>query len=168
MAPAGRGRSPGSRWEGSARSATPRAIPACSERRLRSRALLHPLGDADFLLGLFSAFTPDPKAIRGDPESDRDVWARHDPTELAARLRGTPLFVSSGNGRPGPLDSSGASGDRIEPTVLRESRAFVTRLHELGIPVRADFHGAGIHDWPYWERELRRALPMLLAGLDAR
>jgi len=46
--------------------------------------------------------------------------------------------------------------------VLRESRAFVARLHELRIPVRADFYGAGIHDWPYWQRELRRALPLLL------
>ena len=130
--------------------------------------LLHPLGDADFLLGLFSAFTPDPKAIWGDPESDREVWARHDPTELAARLRGTPLFVSSGDGRPGPFEASGASADRIEPTVLRESHAFVTRLHDLGIPVRTDFYGAGTHDWPYWERELRRSLPLLLAGLDER
>ena len=124
--------------------------------------LLHPLGDADFLLGLFSAFTPDPRAIWGDPRRDREVWARHDPTELAPRLRGTPLFVSSGNGRPGPFEPSGASDDRIEPTVLRETRAFVARLRELRIPVRADFYGAGIHDWPYWERELRRALPLLL------
>jgi diacylglycerol O-acyltransferase/trehalose O-mycolyltransferase len=128
--------------------------------------LLHPMGDVDFLLGLFSAFTPDPKAIWGDPRSDRGVWARHDPTELAPRLHGTPLFVSSGNGRPGPFEAPGEPGDRIEPTVLRESRAFVARLHELGIPVRADFYGAGNHDWPYWERELRRALPMLLAKLD--
>ena len=130
--------------------------------------LLHPLADVDFLLGLFSAYSRDPRAIWGDPQRDRDVWARHDPTELAARLRGTPLFVSSGEGRPGPFDSSDAVRDSIEPTVPRESRAFASRLDELGIPVRADFYGAGAHDWPYWERELERALPMLLARLDAR
>lgn len=52
--------------------------------------------------------------------------------------------------------------DWIEATVLRESRAFVRRARELGIPVRTRFYGAGRHAWPYWERELRRALPILL------
>ena len=124
--------------------------------------VLHPLADVDFLFGLFSAFTPDPTAIWGDPARDRDTWARHDPTELASRLRGTRLFVSAGDGRPGPFDDSALATDRIEPTVLRESRAFVARLRDLGIPVETDFYGHGSHDWPYWERELERALPTLL------
>jgi diacylglycerol O-acyltransferase / trehalose O-mycolyltransferase len=124
--------------------------------------VLHPLQDADFLLGLFSSFTPDPRAIWGDPVRDRDIWARHDPTELTDRLRGVPLFVSAGNGHPGPLETSAPGDDAIEPTVLRESRAFVRRLRGLHIPVRVDFYGPGTHTWPYWERELERALPMLL------
>jgi diacylglycerol O-acyltransferase/trehalose O-mycolyltransferase len=124
--------------------------------------LLHPERDARFLLGLFADYTPDPLAIWGDPERDRASWARHDPTALAARLRGTRLFVSSGDGRPGPLEPSAKRDTTIEPTVLRESRAFVGRLKHEGIPVRADFYGAGSHDWPYWQRELRRALPILL------
>ena len=124
--------------------------------------VLHPLADTDFWLGLFAQFTPDPLAIWGDPGKQRDVWAAHDPTRLAARLRGTALFVSSGDGRPGPLDPPGAGRDPVEPTVLSESRAFVQSLRRLAIPVRADFYGAGRHDWPYWERELQRALPLLL------
>lgn len=128
--------------------------------------LLNPLADSDFLLDLFSGFTPDPTAIWGDPERDREIWARHDPTELAGRLSGTPLFVAAGNGRAGTLDASGQRVDDIERTVLRESRAFVRRSRELGIRVQADFYGAGIHAWPYWERELERALPMLLGSLD--
>ena len=128
--------------------------------------LLHPLADAGSLMGLFRSFTPDPRAIWGDPVRDREVWARHDPTELAARLRGTTLFVSSGDGRPGPFERPGAGRDTIEPTVLRESRAFVTRLRQLGIPVHTDFYGPGGHRWPYWERELARALPLLLAALN--
>jgi diacylglycerol O-acyltransferase / trehalose O-mycolyltransferase len=28
-----------------------------------------------------------------------------------------------------------------------------------------DFYGPGAHNWPYWERELRRALPVLLGAL---
>jgi diacylglycerol O-acyltransferase/trehalose O-mycolyltransferase len=124
--------------------------------------ILHPLQDPDFLLGLFAAFTPDPRAIWGDPTRQHEIWARHDPTELAARLRGTALFVSAGDGRPGPFESAGAARDRTEPVMLRESRAFVRRLQQLQIPVHADFYGAGVHDWPYWERELGRALGVLL------
>ena len=130
--------------------------------------LLHPLQHADFLLGLFSAYTPDPRAIWGDPTSDDAIWARHDPTELAGRLNRIRLFVSSGNGRPGPLDRSAQGTDRIESTVLRESRAFVSRLHELHIPVQADFYGPGTHTWPYWQRELERALPTLLQALNPK
>jgi S-formylglutathione hydrolase FrmB len=123
--------------------------------------LVHPLADAGFLLGLFSGYTDDASAIWGDPDADRDVWAAHDPTELAARLRGTRLFVSAGDGRPGPLDAAGAGRDRIEPVVEGESRAFAARLRARGIPVATDFYGRGTHTWPYWERELRRALPVL-------
>jgi S-formylglutathione hydrolase FrmB len=128
--------------------------------------LLHPLQDDALLLALFSRFTPDPRAIWGDPSGDRAIWARHDPTELAGRLRGLPLFVSAGNGRPGPLDAPARGNDWIEPTVLRESRAFVSRLERLDIPVRTDFYGAGTHAWPYWQRELERALPTLLRALS--
>jgi diacylglycerol O-acyltransferase / trehalose O-mycolyltransferase / mycolyltransferase Ag85 len=28
-----------------------------------------------------------------------------------------------------------------------------------------DFYGPGTHDWPYWQRELRRALPSLLNAM---
>jgi diacylglycerol O-acyltransferase / trehalose O-mycolyltransferase len=49
--------------------------------------------------------------------------------------------------------------------VMGESRAFVARLRRLGIPVRPDFYGPGTHDWPYWERELERALPLLRRAL---
>jgi diacylglycerol O-acyltransferase/trehalose O-mycolyltransferase len=135
-------------------------------RRFRAAAsfsgVLHPLRDTGVLLGLFGAFTPDPRAIWGEPESDRDIWARHDPTELAQELRGLRLFVSSGDGRPGRFDAPGQRSDPIERTVFGESRAFAARLRALGIRARADFYGAGQHRWRYWERELVRALPLLV------
>jgi S-formylglutathione hydrolase FrmB len=127
--------------------------------------LLHPLGDAGWIVGLLSANTPDPDAVWGDPREDRATWAAHDPAELAARLRGTALFVAAGDGRPGPLDPAGARRDLIEPVVEGESRAFVARARAAGVPVRSDFYGPGTHRWPYWQRELHRALPLLLAGL---
>jgi diacylglycerol O-acyltransferase/trehalose O-mycolyltransferase len=127
--------------------------------------LLHPLQDAALLLGLISAYTPNPRAIWGDPDADWAIWARHDPTELAERLPGIPFFVSAGDGRPGPLDDAAGRRDMIEATVLGESRAFVKRLGQLNIPVHSDFYGPGTHTWPYWQRELRRALPILLEDL---
>jgi S-formylglutathione hydrolase FrmB len=125
--------------------------------------LLHPQADTELMEGLFAQHTPDPDAIWGDPQQDEATWAQHDPTALAPRLKGTRLFVSSGNGRPGPLDRDAERDTLIEPTVLRESQAFARRLQRARIPVRTDFYGPGNHDWPYWERELRRALPTLTA-----
>jgi diacylglycerol O-acyltransferase/trehalose O-mycolyltransferase len=124
--------------------------------------LLHPLADTRLLLGLFSSYAPDALAVWGDPDAQRKTWAAHDPTALASRLRGTRLFVSSGDGRPGAFDRARRRRDGVEATVYRESRAFAARLRGLGIPATIDFYGRGIHDWPYWERELRRALPLLL------
>jgi S-formylglutathione hydrolase FrmB len=126
---------------------------------------LHPLRSPTSYLALFAAFADDAADVWGDPKGDRAVWARHDPTELAGRLRGMPVFVSAGDGRTGPLDEPGAGDGRIEPGVLRESRAFAARARRLGVRVRTDFYGPGTHSWPYWERELRRALPLLLRPL---
>jgi diacylglycerol O-acyltransferase / trehalose O-mycolyltransferase len=124
--------------------------------------LLHPLADRRLILGLVSSYASDSQALWGDPDAQRGTWAAHDPTALAGRLRGTRLFVSSGDGRPGPLDRSGGDRDGVEATVYRESRAFAARLRGLDIPATIDFYGRGTHAWPYWERELQRSLPLLL------
>jgi diacylglycerol O-acyltransferase/trehalose O-mycolyltransferase len=114
--------------------------------------VLHPLAEPRIWLGLFDAYTGDPLKVWGDPERDRANWAAHDPAELAAKLRGTHLFVSSGSG----------PGDATEAIVGRESRAFAERLRTLGIPAKLHLYRGARHDWPYWQRELHRALPTLL------
>jgi diacylglycerol O-acyltransferase / trehalose O-mycolyltransferase len=127
--------------------------------------VLHPLGSPAIWLGLFSGYTDDPRAVWGDPRADRGVWRRHDPTALLPALAGIPLFVSSGDGRPGPLDEGRGDDDPTEREIGAETRAFVRRARALGVPVRADLYGPGTHDWPYWERELHRALPLLLGAI---
>jgi S-formylglutathione hydrolase FrmB len=114
--------------------------------------VLHPLLEPKIWLGLFDAYIDDPAKVWGDPKADRSNWAAHDPTELASKLRGTRLYVSSGSG----------PGDATEAIVGRESRAFTARLRELGIPAKLHLYEGGRHDWPYWQRELHRALPTLL------
>jgi S-formylglutathione hydrolase FrmB len=116
--------------------------------------VLHPLAEPKIWLGLFSAYTPDPLAVWGDPAKDRVNWAAHDPTELAPRLRGVRLFVSSGSG----------PGDGTEALVGRESREFARALRQAGVTARLHLYRGGRHDWPYWRRELRRALPTLLTA----
>jgi diacylglycerol O-acyltransferase / trehalose O-mycolyltransferase len=101
----------------------------------------------------------------GHPERDTEVWAEHNPYDLAEGLRGIPLYVSIGTGDPGPLDAPGDSVDQIERSLARENEAFAARLTELGIPAQLSFYGPGTHTWPYWERELRASWPMFEQAL---
>jgi S-formylglutathione hydrolase FrmB len=124
--------------------------------------VLHPLYDPAALAWLY------PPALWGDPVAQRDVWAAHDPTGIAGRLRGVSLFVASGDGRPGVLDPPDSGIDSIELQVGAMSHEFVTRLAQLGIPFTADFYGAGHHAWAYWQRELHAAFPRLMHAIGAR
>jgi diacylglycerol O-acyltransferase / trehalose O-mycolyltransferase len=123
-----------------------------------------------FVLDLLGSNGEDPLALWGDPRRQAAVWRAHDPYELAPRLRGTALFVAFGDGRPGPLDPPGTAGTTaslIEARLHAQNAAFVVRLRSLGIPARVDAYGPGTHDWPYWQRELHRAFPLLLRSLHA-
>lgn len=111
-------------------------------------------------LGLLRSEGEHPYALWGAPDRDAAVWAAHNPYDLAPRLATMPLFISVGNGRPGPLDAGGGD-DGIEQDLLAENTALRTRLIELGALATFDFYGPGTHDWPYWERALHRAWPLL-------
>ncbi|MGH3787989.1 MAG: alpha/beta hydrolase [Pseudonocardiaceae bacterium] len=110
-----------------------------------------------------------PPDVWGNRTQQADIWRRHNPTERAADLRGIWLFVSYGNGNPGPLDvadTSSSAGDQIERRLAPGNAAFVRRLGELGIPAEISAYGPGTHSWPYWQRELHRALPGIMRALQ--
>nr|WP_243793359.1 alpha/beta hydrolase family protein [Saccharopolyspora gloriosae] len=107
----------------------------------------------------------DPFAMWGDELLDHRTWSERNPFDHAEALRGTALYVSCGNGLPGPLDDPGSLPDPLEPAALSTSQVMIARLKNLGIPVTEDFYGPGLHDWPYWERELHRAWPMFAERL---
>ncbi|MBO2455398.1 esterase family protein [Actinomadura barringtoniae] len=109
----------------------------------------------------------DPYDVWGDSQDQRDVWEAHNPTSQAARLNGVSLFVSSGNGKFGPLDKLGTPDLVLEPQTLAESRSFVKALNKANVPAKLDFYGKGTHSWPYWQRELHRAFPMLMKRIGA-
>ncbi|MGH3829285.1 MAG: alpha/beta hydrolase [Pseudonocardiaceae bacterium] len=113
---------------------------------------------------------PFPPDLWGDRTQQAEIWRRHNPVDAAADLRGISLFVSYGNGDPGPLDVAGSPvgvGGQTERQLAPGSAAFVRRLGELGIPAQVDAYGPGIHAWPYWQRELHRALPGIMRALQA-
>jgi diacylglycerol O-acyltransferase/trehalose O-mycolyltransferase len=127
-----------------------------------------PTSGPQIIQGTLGNFNEAPEALWGDPQRQADIWAAHNPYDLASRLRGIRLFVSVGDGQPGPLDKPGTDeqAQQIEQILFPQNTAFVKRLRRLGIPVKFDNYGPGVHDWPYWQRELHRSLPLLLAALQ--
>ena len=103
--------------------------------------------------------------VWGDPDEQRVVWRHHNPYDLADRLAGVRVHVSAGDGAPGPYDPHPGTGrDVLEALACTVSREFAGKLSKLGIPVTTHFY-RGTHTWPYWRRELRAALPALLAEI---
>ena len=104
----------------------------------------------------------------GDPVAQRANWRRHDPYHLAGRLRHTPVFLSCGDGVPGPLDGpdTGEFDQTTEAFDRILNRSLAARMRHLGVPVTTHFY-RGTHQAPYWERELYRSLPMLLTAIGS-
>ncbi|MGH3813516.1 MAG: alpha/beta hydrolase [Pseudonocardiaceae bacterium] len=110
-----------------------------------------------------------PPELWGDRIQHAEIWRQHNPVARAADLRGISLFVSYGNSDPGPLDVAGVPsgvGGQIARQLAPGNAAFVRRLGELGIPAEVHAYGPGIHSWPYWQRELHRALPGIMRALQ--
>lgn len=113
----------------------------------------------------------DALALFGDPTAQADIWAAHNPADLVEQLRGVALFVSCGNGQLGPLDPPGTDPAgllaQLEAALLLHNQEFVARARRVGIDVTVDFYGPGTHTFPYWRRELRVALPLLMRAIGA-
>lgn len=117
--------------------------------------------------GLVLSGGSDPTALWGDPLLERGTWAAHNPFDLVSGLRDLPIYVSSGNGRPGPLDRTGTLFDPLEAPIGDMNRLLADRLRADGAEITSHLYGPGTHTWPYWQRELRRALPLLTKALGA-
>jgi S-formylglutathione hydrolase FrmB len=110
----------------------------------------------------------DPDLLWGNPVTERNRWAAHCPHDLVHRLTGMPLYVSCGNGLPGPLDLPGTPVDtQLEPLMEIMNRLFIDRLHQTGAQVTANLYGPGTHSWAYWQRELHTSFPLLMAAAGA-
>lgn len=100
-------------------------------------------------------------------------WNLHDPTINAEALRGKQVYISTGNGLPGPherasggdLASTIALGGPLEFAANLCTRTYQNRLGSLGIPATFVYHNYGTHSWPYWQDEFKTAWPEIARGL---
>jgi len=99
----------------------------------------------------------------GNRLADEIVWRAHNPWDLAGNLRGLVLTLDTGNGQPGRFDDPTKPIDPIEDQVRLMSVSLHHRLGALRIAHTWDDYGPGTHSWPYWRRDLERALPSLTA-----
>lgn len=106
----------------------------------------------------------DPDALWGDPKHQRPIWEAHNPAANLTALRGTRLFLSSGDGRAGLFDANKRHFDAVEAIMGVVSKTFSAGLQAANIPVRTDYYGAGTHSWAYWQRELHHSWPLLTQG----
>lgn len=103
------------------------------------------------------------------------LWRAHDPMLNAERLRGTALFVSSGNGIPGPIDDHNPAlvvpqtigGSVVEMVSSVCTGAFQARLASLGIPATFHYLPQGSHSWGLFETELRESWSVVGGAIGA-
>lgn len=106
------------------------------------------------------------------PPTDGE-WAAHDPYELAEKLKGLSVYVSSGSGLAGVYDipsgipgvSTNWQGMALEVLSRFTTQQFVAKLNKLSIPVQVNYRPSGTHSWPYWDFEMRQAWPQAASAL---
>jgi len=95
----------------------------------------------------------------------QNTWLRteNSPAELAPNLTTFQLlYMATGTGKAGPLDRSQGTGTveaALYPGFLRTVAAF----RAAGIRPITQVFSPGTHSWPYWQRDLHQALPLIAA-----
>jgi S-formylglutathione hydrolase FrmB len=101
-----------------------------------------------------------PFSTWGPRQSQEVRWRAHNPWDLAENLGGLSLTLRTGNGQSG---GPYGGGDPVEAYVHQASLNLHERLQQLGITHVWEDYGPGGHDWPYWQRDLVRTLPTIMA-----
>ena len=126
----------------------------------------------------------------GEPKVGTNSWFDNDPVWGAFRFQeqmqnGTlpAMFISTGNGLPGPHESlenwrlknsvPALANQAIVGGVIEAATQYCTanlarRFGELGIPAHFDFAPNGTHSWGYWEDDLAQSWPMMADAMNAR
>ncbi|MFX0578218.1 alpha/beta hydrolase [Nocardia nepalensis] len=106
------------------------------------------------------------------------TWTANDPYLHADQLRGTTIYITTGTGQPGPLDTPDAVGNTpklvgqltsgviLEAITNQCARRLQNRLQDLDIPATFDFRPTGTHSWGYWQQDLHNSWPHFSAALN--
>lgn len=116
-------------------------------------------------------------------------WTENDPVAQAHKLvpqrdNGTlpAMFISTGNGLPGPHESlenwrlknsvPALANQAIVGGIIEAATQYCTanlsrRFAELQIPAHFDFAPNGTHSWGYWEDDLAQSWPMMANAIGA-
>ena len=96
--------------------------------------------------------------IWGDQIANADVWAAHNPTAMAAKLKGKTVLIACGTGQP---DASG-----IEENVIFQTHIpLLLALQRAGVAHTDRFYPLGQHTWTNWQADLHWAMPMLMKAI---
>ncbi|MFB4300774.1 alpha/beta hydrolase-fold protein [Actinomadura sp. NTSP31] len=110
--------------------------------------------------------------IWGDPIFNRSNWESHDAAVNVRKLKGTGLYISAGNGKPGPYDNPNAApGDagRVGEDLAGQMTVnFVNAAKRSGVSVTSHLYGPGMHNWKYWRREVDLSWPAMMAAIGAK
>ena len=97
-------------------------------------------------------------------------WIDHDPKLGMNALKGTTVYVSSGNGSAGFADTlpggPSAAAVGLETISNLSTHTFVSRAKSEGIPVVSRFYNSGTHNWPYWQVALADSWPTMAKALN--
>jgi S-formylglutathione hydrolase FrmB len=110
----------------------------------------------------------DPNAVWGSPTAQAANWHAHNPIDLAANLKGTGIYLSSGTtGLAGDLDPNGSwNPEQFGEAVIGASTfAMNLRLSLARIPATLHLYGNGTHACPYRQRELHSSSSQLTGTL---
>lgn len=120
-----------------------------------------------FTTGVLSG--KDPDAVFGPRATASLNWQAHDPATLVTNLRGLHIALWTGNGEAGPLDPLplDPAAVAIERATYGATRLFHGHLDDERIAHHYVDYGGGTHIWPYWARDLREYLPLLMARFAA-
>lgn len=103
----------------------------------------------------FNTQGQDYRTVFGPPH---DYYAAgHDPVALAPNLAHTRVLVRVGDGVPAPSEAGNVFGAVAEQELRLHAVDFADATSAAGAPTTLTVH-QGIHDWPYWRRDLSAAL----------
>ncbi|MBY6683460.1 esterase family protein [Rhodococcus sp. BP-316] len=103
------------------------------------------------------------------------LWAENDPSTRVETLRGKQVYLSTGNGFPGPYEAGGGFGEEIidaltvggplEAAANICTTGFADTLRAAGVPATIVFKPYGTHSWRYWQDEMHNSWPVVARAL---